>query len=95
MQAAKNHLILLIKKKSEKIQNPKKLDEWAARWQIKFAADNCKFMYVGILSFEVFIPFGYSKLTLTTQEKDLCITGNSSMKTSVQYSVGVQKKTKY
>ncbi|CAM5136677.1 unnamed protein product [Natator depressus] len=59
-----------------------KLGDWATKWQMKFNIDKCKVMHIGKHHPNYTYKMMGSKLAVTTQERDLGVIVDSSLKTS-------------
>ncbi|CAM5109917.1 unnamed protein product [Eretmochelys imbricata] len=63
-----------------------KLGDWATKWQMKFNVDKCKVMRIGKHNPNNTYTMMGSKLAVTTQERDLGVIVDCSLKTSTQKS---------
>ncbi|CAM5171781.1 unnamed protein product [Natator depressus] len=68
-----------------------KLGDWATKWQMKFNVDKCKVMNIGKYNPNYTYTMMGSKLAVTTQERDLGVTVDSSLKSSTQCAAAVKK----
>ncbi|CAM4495757.1 unnamed protein product [Caretta caretta] len=68
-----------------------KLGDWATKWQMKFNVDKCKVMHIGKHNPNYTHKMMGSKLAFTTQERDLGVIVDSSLKTSTQCAEAVIK----
>ncbi|CAM5165838.1 unnamed protein product [Natator depressus] len=68
-----------------------KLGDWATKWQMKFNVDKCKVMHIGKNNPNYTYKMMGSKLAVTTQERDLGVIVDSSLKTSTQSAAAVKK----
>ncbi|CAM4639967.1 unnamed protein product [Lepidochelys kempii] len=68
-----------------------KLDDWATKWQMKFNVDKCKVMHIGKHNPNYTYTMMGSKLAVTTQERDLGVIVNCSLKPSTQCAAAVKK----
>ncbi|CAM5136177.1 unnamed protein product [Eretmochelys imbricata] len=67
------------------------LGDWATKWQMKFSVDKCKVTHIGKHNLNYTYKMMGSKLAVTTQERDLGIIVDSSLKTSTQCAAAVKK----
>ncbi|CAM4478002.1 unnamed protein product [Lepidochelys kempii] len=68
-----------------------KLGDWATKWQMKFNVDKCKVMHIGKHNPNYTYTMMGSKLAVTTQERDLGVIVDSSLKTSTQCAAAVKR----
>ncbi|CAM4712428.1 unnamed protein product [Lepidochelys kempii] len=68
-----------------------KLGDWATKWQMKFNVDKCKVMHIRKHHPNYTYKIMWSKLAVTTQERDLGVTVDSSLRTSTQCAATVKK----
>ncbi|CAM4547301.1 unnamed protein product [Lepidochelys olivacea] len=71
-----------------------KLGDWVTKWQMKFNVDKCKIMHIGKHDPNYTYKMMESKLVVTTQEKDLGVIVDSSLKISTQCAVAAKKANK-
>ncbi|CAM5079620.1 unnamed protein product [Natator depressus] len=71
-----------------------KLGDWATKWQMKFNVDKCKVMHIGKRNPNCTYTMMGSKLAVTTQERDLGVIVDSSLKSSTQCAAAVKKVNK-
>uniref|UniRef100_A0A8C8SCV0 Reverse transcriptase domain-containing protein n=1 Tax=Pelusios castaneus TaxID=367368 RepID=A0A8C8SCV0_9SAUR len=68
-----------------------KLSDWASKWQMKFNVDKCKVMHIGKNNPNYTYNMMGANLATTSQEKDLGVIVDSSLKMSVQCAEAVKK----
>ena len=68
-----------------------KLEEWAAKWQMRFNVGKCKVMHIGAKNPNFKYRLTGSELSVTDQERDLGVLVDSSMKVSTQCAAAVKK----
>ena len=68
----------------------KKLDEWAKNWQMEFNKDKCVVMHIGKANNQFQYMLGDNLLKKSTQERDLGIIIDSSMKFSEQCNAAIK-----
>ncbi|CAM5167759.1 unnamed protein product [Natator depressus] len=68
-----------------------KMGDWATKWQMKFNVDKCKVMHIGKHNPNYTYTMMGSKLAVTTQERDLGVIVDSSLKSSTQCAAAVKK----
>ncbi|CAM4594941.1 unnamed protein product [Lepidochelys kempii] len=67
------------------------LGDWAVKWQMKFNVDKCEVIHIGKHNPNYTYKMMGSKLAVTTQERDLGVIVDSSLKTSTQCAAAVKK----
>ncbi|CAM5134922.1 unnamed protein product [Natator depressus] len=72
-------------------KNLTKLGDWATKWQMKFNVDKFKVMHIGKRNPNYTYTVMGSKLAVTTQERDLGVIVDSSLKSSTQCAAAVKK----
>uniref|UniRef100_A0A452HI16 Reverse transcriptase domain-containing protein n=1 Tax=Gopherus agassizii TaxID=38772 RepID=A0A452HI16_9SAUR len=68
-----------------------KLSDWATKWQMKFNVDKCKVMHIGKNNPNYTYNMMGANLATTSQEKDLGVIVDSSLKMSTQCAEAVKK----
>uniref|UniRef100_A0A8C4XYG1 Reverse transcriptase domain-containing protein n=1 Tax=Gopherus evgoodei TaxID=1825980 RepID=A0A8C4XYG1_9SAUR len=68
-----------------------KLSDWATKWQMKFKVDKCKVMHIGKNNPNYTYNMMGAHLATTSQEKDLGVIVDSSLKMSTQCAEAVKK----
>uniref|UniRef100_A0A8C3H706 Reverse transcriptase domain-containing protein n=1 Tax=Chrysemys picta bellii TaxID=8478 RepID=A0A8C3H706_CHRPI len=87
-------LLKIVKSKAdcEELQKDlTKLSDWATKWQMKFNVDKCKVMHIGKNNSNYTYNMMGANLATTSQEKDLGVIVDSSLKMSTQCAEAVKK----